>query len=80
MTAEENIFAPLEAKLSPHAKHVYEAYITAFWRAEQTATVGQIRAAIKLIYGADMDHELEQHIKDRCAAVLPARPTQGDEK
>jgi hypothetical protein len=71
MNPTENIFTPLEAKLSPHAKHALEAYVIGFWRGDQELTVRQLRDAIRSIYGAAVDRELEQHFGERRDAVLP---------
>ena len=72
--SHEFSFAPLEARLSPHAKHAFETYVIAFFRDGQEATVGQLRAAIRTLYGETVDCELEQHFEDRCQAVLPRQP------
>jgi len=66
-----DLFGPLEAQLSPHAQHAFQAYQIAFWQPEQTMTVRELRTAIRRIYGEAVDRELEQHLSDRREAVLP---------
>lgn len=69
-----DLFGALEAQLSPHAKHAYETYTIAFWRDGQDMTVGDMRRAIRAIYGDAVDRELEQHLEDRRQAVYPRSP------
>lgn len=69
-----DLFGALEARLSPHAKHAYETYVIAFWRDGQEMTVGQMRSAIRALYGDAVDRELEQHMEDRRQAVYPRSP------
>lgn len=64
-------FHALEAQLSPHAKHAHETYVIAFFREGQDATVGQIRRAVRLLYGPAVDDELEKHFEARRQAILP---------
>lgn len=66
-----SMFEELEAKLSPHAKHAYETYVIAFWRKDSDVTVGEMRRAIRSLYGESVDRELEQHFEDRRNAVVP---------
>lgn len=66
-----DMFTELEAKLSPAAKHAYEAYLIGLWREDQCATIGQLRTAITLIYGKSVDEELERYTQARREAVLP---------
>lgn len=65
------MFEELEAKLSPQAKHAYETYLIAFWRIGNEMTVGEMRKAIRDLYGAAVDRELEQHLEDRRNAIFP---------
>jgi hypothetical protein len=67
----DTIFTPIEAQLSPHAKHAYETYTIAFWRNGNDMTVGEMRAAVKALYGDEVDRELEAHLEARRKAVLP---------
>lgn len=69
-----DLFGALEAQLSPHAKHAYETYTIAFWRDGQDMTVGEMRRAIRALYGDAVDRELEQHMEDRRQAVYPRSP------
>lgn len=66
-----DLFGPLEAQLSPHAQHAFQAYLIAIWQPDQTMTVRELRNAIRLIYGDAVDREIEQHMHDRREAVLP---------
>jgi hypothetical protein len=69
-----DLFGALEAQLSPHAKHAYETYLIAFWREGNDMTVGDMRRAIRALYGDAVDRELEQHFEDRRQAVCPRSP------
>jgi hypothetical protein len=69
-----DLFGALEAQLSPHAKHAYETYLIAFWREGNDMTVGDVRRAIRALYGDAVDRELEQHFEDRRQAVYPRSP------
>lgn len=57
--------------LSPAAKHAYETFLYAFWLPGQTMTMGELRDALRKLYGEAVDRELEQHFHDRREAVLP---------
>lgn len=61
----------LEAALSPHARHAYEAYKIAFDR-DSAWTIRQIRDAILVIYGPEVDKELSDHLEARVRAVIPS--------
>ena len=71
-----DLFGPLEAKLSPAAKHAYETFQYAFWLPEQSMTMGELRDALRRLYGEAVDRELEQHFHDRRQAVLPNIPSE----
>lgn len=68
-----DLFGPLEDKLSPATEHAYETFQYAFWLPEQSMTVGELRDALRRLYGEAVDRELEQHFHDRREAVLPNR-------
>ena len=67
-------FGALEAQLSPHAKHALETHTIAFFREGQEMTVGELRAAVRNLYGPAVDDELERHFEARRQAVLPRSP------
>jgi hypothetical protein len=48
-------------ELSPAAKDAQKALAYALWRPEQDHTVGELRAAIAVLYGADISSELERY-------------------
>lgn len=64
-------FAELEDMLTPAAKHAYETFLYAFWLPNQTMTMGELRDALRKLYGDAVDRELEQHFHDRRERVLP---------
>lgn len=68
------LLGALEAKLSPNAKHAMETHTIAFFRVGQEMTVGQLRAVIRSLYGAEVDDELERHYEARRQAVIPHSP------
>ena len=61
---------------SPAAKHAYETFLYAFWLPGQTMTMGELRDALRKLYGEAVDRELEQHFHDRREAVLPNNKTE----
>ena len=69
---ESNVFSELEAGLSHNAKHAYETYCIAFWRDRNEMTVGDMRRAIRALYGSAIDDELERHLEARRNVILPA--------
>lgn len=73
--APGNLFGPLEARLSPAAKHAYETFQYAFWLPNQEMTMGELRNTLRQLYGEAVDRELEQHFRDRREAVLPCPTT-----
>ena len=66
-------FGSLEAKLSHAAKHAYETFQYAFWLPGQSMTMGEIRDALRRLYGDAVDRELEQHFFDRQDAASARR-------
>ena len=64
-------FEILEAALSPRALHAYQAYMIAFQHGDPNMSVGELRTAIRRIYGEAVDQELERYLDARRAAVLP---------
>jgi hypothetical protein len=73
-----DMFGALEAQLSPHAKHALETHTIAFFREGQEMTVGELRAAVRNLYGPAVDDELERHFEARRQAVLPRSPNKAD--
>lgn len=71
-TGSASVFAPLEARLSETAKLALAAYFMGFAVGDPTMTVRELRTYIRRIFGEDADRELEQHLADRRAAVLPS--------
>lgn len=60
-----------EAALSPKAKHAMETYCIAFTDGGPSMTVRELRTMISRLYGKAVDDELEKHLADRRASVLP---------
>ena len=74
-----DLFGALEAQLSPHAKHALETHTIAFFREGQEMTVGELRAAVRNLYGPAVDDELERHFEARRQAVYPRSPNDEDQ-
>ena len=56
-----------EAALSAAAKHAYETLLYAFWLPEQSMAMGELRDALRRLYGDAVDRELEQYFYNSAA-------------
>lgn len=66
----------LEASLSSDAKHAIETHTIAFFRDGQDMTVGELRAAIRALYGPTVDDELERYFEAVRKSAYPNQSSQ----